>query len=161
MVWIVWDIFTKKWLARAERSSKERIDDGDRFISLWIAFNGWMRGKYGENKDDRVLLDKVKKSDNFHSVFLSMKSREPEFSDNLQELGKYTVINMKHPNDPRKTLTYDGTFVSLIEVLYSIRCNLFHGRKDVSDNKKDIQLVSLAYRILLPLFKQYLKEHPL
>ena len=82
-------------------------------------------------------------------------------SDNLQELSKYTVINMKYPNDPRKTLTYDGTFSSLMEVLYSIRCNLFHGRKDVGENEKDIQLVSLAYRILLPLFRRYLKEHPL
>jgi len=161
MVWVVWDIFTERWLARAERSLKERIDDGDRFISLWIAFNGWMRGTYGEDKDDRVLLDKVKNSSKFHNVFLSMKGREPEFSDNLLELGKYTVINMKYPNDPRKTLTCDGTFSSLMEVLYSIRCNLFHGRKDVSENEKDIQLVSLAYQILLPLFKRYLKEHPL
>ncbi len=47
MVWINWGIFTDRWLQRAKRG-RVFIDDGDRFISLWIAFNGWMRGKFGE-----------------------------------------------------------------------------------------------------------------
>ena len=40
--------FTKKWLERAERD-KVCVDKGDKFISLWIAFNAWMREKFGEN----------------------------------------------------------------------------------------------------------------
>ena len=49
MAWINYEIFADKWLERAERR-KVFVDDGDRFISLWIAFNGWMKGKYGEDK---------------------------------------------------------------------------------------------------------------
>ncbi len=55
MAWIIWEIFTERWLHRAERQ-QEFLDDGDRFISLWIAFNGWMKGRFGENKSDRTLM---------------------------------------------------------------------------------------------------------
>ena len=57
-----------------------------------------------------------------------------------------------------KNKKYDGTFESLIRTIYQIRCNLFHGRKDINDDEKDIKLVYLAYDILLPLFKKYLSN---
>ena len=157
MVWIVWGIFSEKWLARAERGERACVDDGDRFISLWIAFNGWMRGKYGETHSDRFLLEKVKNSDDLSNVFLAMK--DTDIRDSLLQLREYTVMNMRYPEDPSKVLLYDGAFAALVEVLYSVRCNLFHGRKNISDDNEDIRLVSLAYRILLPLFKRYLTQH--
>jgi len=156
---MVWDIFTKGWLARAEKGERVRVDNGDRFISLWIAFNGWIRGRYGETHNDRALLEEVKHSDDLCNVFLAMRITDTRFRNSLLKLGKYTVMNMRYPEEPSKFLVYDGTFTSLMEVLYSVRCNLFHGRKDVSEGEKDILLVSLAYRILLPLFKQFLTQH--
>ena len=33
------NIFTTRWLARAERDTQSYIDDGDRFLALWISFN--------------------------------------------------------------------------------------------------------------------------
>lgn len=37
-------------------------------------------------------------------------------------------------------------------------CNLFHGRKLIKENEIDRQLVHLAFDILHPLFKKYLKK---
>ena len=155
MVWIVWEIFTDKWLQRAERG-QEYIDDGDRFISLWIAFNGWMKGKFGENKKDRMLLNETKKLTEFSDSFNHLKRDNSCFRRNLEKLANYSVADMRNLKD--RNLTYDGTFESLIEVLYLVRCNLFHGRKEINENKKDIELVSLSLKILLPLFKTYLSR---
>ena len=156
---MVWDIFTKEWLPRAERVERARADDAYRFIRLWTAFNGWMRGRYGEIHSDRALLDEVKHSDDICDVFLAMRITDTRFGNSLLKLGKYTVMDMRYPEDPSELLVYDGTFTSLMEVLYSVRCNPFHGRDDVSEDENDILLVSLAYRILLPLFQQFLTQH--
>lgn len=152
---IVWEIFTERWLERAERG-REYIDDGDRFISLWIAFNGWMKWKFGEAELDKTLIKRLKKEENVIRIFEDMRNNNPDFAQLLQQLGTYTVADMRYLDNSDKMKRYDGTFESLIKVIYQVRCNLFHGRKDIDKNKKDIELVSLAYRILLPLFKSYL-----
>jgi hypothetical protein len=155
MAWINWRIFTEKWLQRAERGQCI-IDDGDRFISLWIAFNGWMRGKFGEDKTDRYQIDSVKEIQDFKGVFDNLKITDPEFKEHLDKLGGLSVVDMRFRNGREEIVRYNGTFESLIEVIYQIRCNLFHGRKDVEEDKKDFDLVSLSYQILLPMFKAYL-----
>jgi hypothetical protein len=155
VVWVNWKIFTEGWLQRAERGHRI-IDDGDRFISLWIAFNGWMKWKFGEAVKDRTLIDRLKKSEEARIVFEDLRRNKTSFNESLRELSQYTVADMRHLEDQNKVKKYDGSFDSLIEVLYQVRCDLFHGRKDINEDKKDIELVSLAYRILLPLFKTYL-----
>ena len=155
MVWIDWRIFTEGWLERAERGHRI-IDDGDRFISLWIAFNGWMRGKFGEDIGDRSQIESVKRLQDFKEVFTQLREDDLAFKESLDKLEGLSVVNMQFRNNREDIYEYDGTFESLIEVIYQVRCNLFHGRKDIDEDKKDIKLVSLAYRLLLPLFKSYL-----
>ncbi len=156
MGFVVWQIFTEKWLQRAERTQR-CLDDGDRFISLWIAFNGWMKGEFGESQSDRDLIAKVKNSLAFKDIFVKLKNDSMEFRQNLRELSNYSVLDMRHMDDENRYKRYDGSFKSLLEVIYQVRCNLFHGRKDVDEDRKDFELVSLSYNILLPLFKEYLK----
>ena len=67
-----WRIFTREWLIRAERDEHDSIDDGDRFISLWIAFNGWMRGKFGEDLPDRQYINNVKKLEELYDLHYSI-----------------------------------------------------------------------------------------
>lgn len=155
MVWINWEIFTDRWLKRAERG-QEYIDDGDRFISLWIAFNGWMRSKFGEDLGDRCQIESVKKMQDFKEVFNNLKIEEPAFRECLEKLEKLPVVDMRFKNNREDIDRYDGSFESLIEVIYQVRCNLFHGRKNIDEDKKDFELVGLSYRTLLPLFKAYL-----
>ena len=136
MTWINWEYFTARWLSRAQRGH-EYIDDGDRFISLWIAFNGWVKGKFGEAEKDSTLVNRVKKSDDIRQIFEALEKDDPDFAELLQQLRTYTVADMRWPDDKSKTKRYNGTFDSLMDVLYKVRCNLFHGRKDIED--KDFQ----------------------
>ena len=155
---INYQYFTQKWLKRAERD-KVYVDEGDKFISLWIAFNGWMKGKFGEERHDRYLITKVKNFEDIKRVFEDLKSNNTHFAENLAKLGEYSVADMRAINVTERTKRYDSTYESLIEVIYQIRCNLFHGRKDTRDNEKDFELICLAYNILLPLFKEYLGRY--
>jgi len=153
-------LFTRKWLERAERKEHSAtIDKADKFISLWIAFNGWMRQEFGEDVFDGVLIKKVKRKRKMKRTFNELKVDDNKFSSYLNSLSKYRVVNMKEPENKAKSKIYDGTFGSLIDVLYQIRCNLFHGRKLMKKNEIDIQLVHLAFDILHPLFKRYLENH--
>jgi len=159
MVWIDWRIFTERWLERAERGHRI-IDDGDRFISLWIAFNGWMRGKFGEDIRDRSQIESVKKMQDFKEVFNQLREDNLAFKECLDKFEGLSVVNMQFRNNGEDVYRYDGTFESLIKVIYQVRCNLFHGRKNIDEDEKDFELVGLSYRILLPLFKAYLSTNP-
>ncbi len=151
--------FIEEWLKRAERvEGSATIDKADKFISLWIAFNGWMRIEFREDLSDRNLIEKVKEKEEMKRTFNELRADNNKFSSYLNSLSKYQVVNMKEPENEEKWESYDGTFSSLIGVLYQIRCNLFHGRKNIKQDEKDIQLVYLAFDILHPLFKKYLKD---
>jgi hypothetical protein len=156
MVWIIWGKFTREWLNRAERGEGEFVDDVDRFISLWIAFNGWMKGKFGEGENDAELLKKAGELPEFNACFEHLRENDPDFRENLEKITNYSVGNMRDPE--AKGLIYKHTLKSLIEVLYRVRCNLFHGRKQINEDEKDKKLVSLSLNILLPLFKTYLSR---
>jgi len=157
MTQINYEHFTEKWLERAEREN-ENIDKADKFISLWIAFNGWMKGKFGEGLRDRDLIDEVKKLEEIKIVFNDLES-DFLFNQNLIRLGAYDVIDMRDIDSKDKIKRYNGTFESLIETVYQVRCNLFHGRKNTEENDKDFDLICISYDILLPLFKKYLERH--
>ena len=48
-------------------------------------------------------------------------------------------------------------FSKLLEVIYVIRNNLFHGHKS-PDDRRDEKLVTLAYDILSPLLKPFVEK---
>ncbi len=157
-MWIIPELFTKQWLKRAEREN-EIIDDGDKFISLWIAFNSWLKHKYGESKNDNELLNEVIQNSDFEKAYKELEIHNIQFKRYLDELAAFSVINMKHYQDRGKDLDYDGSFSSLMRTIYQIRCNLFHGRKDIEVDKNDQKLVELALKILLLMFKEYLNKY--
>jgi hypothetical protein len=160
MVWTTSEIFTKNWVQRAERiEKKDFIDIGDKFISLWIAFNGWMRGKYGEDVSDINLITTVKNCKEMKNQFDYLQKNNKIFQTKLVELKKYTISNMRYPENKSRTKKFDGSYESLFDVLYQIRCNLFHGRKDPTEDKKDFELVNLAFYLLHPLFVSYLNKY--
>lgn len=153
---IIWELFSRRWLERAERYDQP-VDDVDRFICLWISFNGWLRRGSRENWSDNRLIEFAKSDAGLRQAFTSARESDPEFSENLRKLSQISVINMKDVNEPerceQREIKYNGSFGSLIDVLYRVRCNLFHGRKDPAEDRKDRELISLAYKILFPLCK--------
>ena len=152
-----YSIFIEKWIGRSERKiGGDFIDIGDCFISLWIAFNALLKSKYGESLTDRKLIEKIILDEKINKVFNEIKEKNISAQKALKVLGEYDILDMRDPYNNTKKVNYDGSFESLIKGLYQVRCNLFHGRKDVNEDKKDIELVSAAYEVLLPILKGYL-----
>lgn len=147
--------FIDTWLKRAKRG-EEFIDEGDRFVSLWIAFNAWLKSEYSETATDYELIEQVKVNKKLKLIFDELK-KTSGYSEILSRLEGRCVYNAKYPNDRTKDKVYNGSFNSLIAVLYQIRCNLFHGRKNIEE-KDEYKLVSKAKDVLLPLFSEYKRK---
>ncbi|APV43736.1 hypothetical protein Dform_00377 [Dehalogenimonas formicexedens] len=149
MPWIDYQYFVSLWIERCDRNT---LDDGDRFINLWIAFNGWMKGLFGENSTDATLITKTKTYAQLEAGFQRLKENA-DFNRYLISIQKSPIIDMRNDN---KIVTFDGNFTTYIDAIYQIRCNLFHGRKDVERDERDKELVSCAYNTLRPLFESVL-----
>ena len=122
-----YEYFTEKWLERAERKENETIDIGDKFISLWIAFNGWMKSKFGEPIKNSTLITRLKDFQDIKKVFDQLQQQDQTYISNLRELRRYTELDMRYADDIKRNKEFNGSFNSLIDVIYHVRCNLFHG----------------------------------
>lgn len=151
-----YDVFIREWLKRAERGENEPVDDADRFISLWIAFNGWLKKKYGENTSDREMVERAKGNKTLKEIFRELSTSDRDFKRNLSQLMRYRVIDMRDPSNEQREKRCTGDYESFLDTIYQIRCNLFHGRKSFEENKRDRKLVTLALKLLRPLFKSLL-----
>ena len=129
-----WDVISKYMPSGMDRSKS----NSDNFISVWIAFNAWMKGKYGSKLTDKELLDKTKTDTIAISAFTSLKKRNANI---LYSFSKFEIVNKKTGKSNR----YKGTLVSLIDALYVIRGNTFHGY-DYSG--RESELYQLAFAIL-------------
>ncbi len=118
-----------------------------------------MKGKFGEEKSDAHLIKCVKNSKCFKSCFNKLNESSKEFSRNLDKLSTYKIADMRDIYDKKIPISYNGTFETLLDIVYLVRYNLFHGRKEVGEDKKDFELVSLSLNILMPLFKDYLQSY--
>ena len=151
-----------------------------KFMALWIAFNEKYKNypqynKYG-NYDERLTIEnfceqnKKVLSDKFEDVFIKSKLTEEFYKMNDEK--EFYVRDMKiyeYPEDKReKIIKYrkmDSKNVTppiidkwkatkaMFSLMYSVRCNLFHGGKDAM-NERDIELVRCSGEIL----EIYLKD---
>lgn len=152
-----YDIFIREWLKRAERKN-EPVDDADRFISLWIAFNGWLKKEYGESTPDGVMVKSAKGNKTLNEIFRKLSTSDRDFIINLTQLMGYIVIDMRNPSNEQREKRCTGDYESFLDTIYQIRCNLFHGRKNFEEDKNDRELVTLALKMLRPLFKSFLRN---
>ncbi|MDR0979619.1 MAG: hypothetical protein LBM12_00465 [Candidatus Nomurabacteria bacterium] len=122
------------------------------FILLWMACN--------QNFKDR---DENCEQDKFQGYF---KEKASTFLNEHAECAKASFVGLTRGSQPRndvinqrsgkkvKLLEQNGnlTAASLAKVLYTIRCNLFHGEKDLLYNNEDRDLVGWGYDVLLGVF---------
>ena len=129
-------------------SSYLRVDsykrDADNFNSVWIAFNAWMKGQFGTKETDRLLINNTKDNIQINKTFKYLKRSDIDFAEALGSFSDYQVINHK----TSERFRYDCTFGSMIETLYALRGNTFHGT-DTSGMNSDVH--KLACEILYTL----------
>lgn len=132
------------WLIKA-RSYR---DPFVRFVLYWFCFNAWVTNL--SNKDnDRQALDWFIKNDSCLKKATENFWRSSSTQSILRDLQNQGVVYDMRPSHRSKQveITDINDIGQVVEYIYQIRCNLFHGSKNPM-NKRDSNLVELSSRIL-------------
>ena len=159
---------SKKMIAswyRRSLSNNESLcsfDAFDRFIALWISFNGFYVWElYSEAKlksgkrepSDYHFIKAIGEKDEYkeiYSTLLEDRSYSHQITGFFDLLNSRTsithfkgrVADMRYPDNETKATKFDDiyNFSQFIGIVYRIRCNLFHGNKSI-ENESDLKLV--------------------
>lgn len=140
--------FIFQWYERYEMA------EFDKFIYLWMSFNAWLT-KYTrtKSKNDRDMIDEFKKSDK--SNYIQLRDNDPTLRSDVEWLCEHGVFN--HRNDSLIKPKSADDFDAIVECIYTIRCNLFHGsyKRDIPNDR---QTVSKGTEILDRIYGPILKR---
>lgn len=145
------------------------------FVSLWMAFNGWIEAVTGLTNDARM-IDAIADNRRLIEAFEALLDERPAFQRAVMGFAAdWPVINVR---DARRKLGRDAffrfdrdefleecrrhevktqplgwdpgempTWPQLLRTVYAVRCNLFHGSKS-PQNRRDRDLVRHSDRVL-------------
>ena len=145
-------IFTSKWVKISKITKNTDIEQLEiafvKFASLWIAFNSlYYLEKAKPNSDERILVKDFIRTPMyaFQVKHIKLLAEDPDYlaaiqifrdrKDGIRKKGSY--LKIRNHNDA----------VDIIEFVYQIRCNLFHGYKLPVDHI-DHNLLTSAYTVL-------------
>jgi hypothetical protein len=130
----------------------------DRFASLWISFNAW--GTYESHfYQDRNMINWAKTNSSLVTNFSVLIKDNAPFRRDVEILKNMCPIRVNKVGRGSRDVTISDihNFGEVLEVIYTIRCNFFHGKKS-PDDSRDRTLVELAFRILSEVFRPKIAE---
>jgi len=155
---------SKTWIEYLENHFDE-CNDYFKFAMVWMSFNSYYASRYNRTKGELNQIIKFAKDNK--SLYSSLNDNG--FSNILMEF-KNTGWLFNEPGDrncvadmrigSNKKMYFkehNQSCKDFFKVVYQIRCNLFHGSKEVSDdgNKK---LIKWAYKYLNIFWKEFLNR---
>lgn len=153
------------WYNKSQNITQQPDGVFEQFISLWIAFNAYYVATSDPLKLERMQLQRIKDSysqpfynitevhaDKFNEFknYINKKSQNPGF---IQDLRYEVTLSEEHK---RRYLKIES-LCEYLDCVYQIRCNLFHGGKDVAD-AQDQKLVELALSTLSIFLEEIFKR---
>lgn len=140
-----------RWFERSQKQRTRVFTIFDQFISLWFSFNSW--GTYLTKKDtDREMINQVKTNNALLTTYSNLIKND-DFKRDVSRLAEYGVWDMRPNHEDKLTTISDvNDFGQILDAIYQVRCNLFHGQKSII-NPHDFELVELSFRILSSVFK--------
>ncbi len=133
----------EEWFDRYEMA------EFDKFIYLWISFNSWI-SKQSQKKTDRDMVEWFKAQEQYESDFLKIVDTEKDIENAAGFFVTRKVTNMKNQTEHKMSTIYD--FKNAVEVVYQVRCNLFHGDKS-RDHWVDREIVQRATILLDGIYR--------
>ena len=139
----------RRWYGRAKPGTVTNNDPFDLFICLWIAFNAWGVHETRIETHDTEMIKALKTNPKLEEAFNRCRDRT-DFQEMLLNLKGHKIPT--HKESPRFVCLENVTSLpQLLSVLYQIRCNLFHGRKD-PEAADEVRLVKRGIFILDTMF---------
>jgi hypothetical protein len=132
------------------QKGNDEHDIFNKFICYWISFNCYYTSKTGKSSD-RKALNTLK---DYHPIEEQFKELVEKHEVLFQELISQCPI-LDESAKPKPPLKFDEITISnIFDLLYRVRCNLFHGNKD-TNNKRDIEVMSAALPVLELIAKEF------
>ncbi len=146
------------WLHVAEKEApglNPPLDSFFRFMALWVAFNAYLTRRYPCPSGDHNKVREFARDESiveFHQYCL----RDQDYKTAVQRF-RQGVRDMHARRDDIYYVNSPTCFTEVMECVYHVRCNLFHGDKEVA-SERDRVLVEAAYRIVMDHLKRLLKQ---
>lgn len=157
--------FIERWLIKANNYNPDSLEDHfDRFFSLFVAYNrlyneldNKLKRKSGrvKNKGDKEKATKQIRKFLRHEIglnnFISSlnNNKIQELADVIEEHFNIHVYNGTHLSHKDTELlsnlrsnNLEKKTIAVLDTLYHVRCNMFHGEKSLSD-KQELLLLTL------------------
>lgn len=152
-----------RWYQKSQKEGKEGDDVFDRFISLWIAFNAYYAGNnLSESEYKQLDLFQSANKVLFYSIVEENLTEFEKFKKYIETKPQNTgfIQDLRYPVGDEKNRKRYQNLKSLCEYrdcIYQIRCNLFHGGKDIAD-AQDQELVKFALSTLSIFLKKVFEK---
>lgn len=134
----------RAWIEKGDLEN----DDFSKFICYWVAFNCWLYTKTDEIQD-RKALKKMYDNQNLCDNFSKLVRENDELINGL--ILVCPIRNNKIKNR-KKTIDNKHSLKEVVDVIYEIRCNLFHGSKADWD-KRDKEVIDASVPVLKLIVK--------
>jgi hypothetical protein len=135
----------KGWHQRTRREA----DLISRFVFLWFCFNAWLTYESEEDTDREMIkwLAGPRASASQLRASFDLASKSDVFVGYLKALAGLSPISSTGRRRREVRIDSPEDFSGIVESVYQVRCNLFHGGKRASD-LRDQKLVMVCARIL-------------
>jgi len=151
------------WMERAKKKYAGLVDGShpglhwaDSLIYVWIAFEAFTCFKFPDTRSADKRVDLFAKS---YNLWFKDRKFSTHFNASVKELMKYEVIDMRHIPDSPLQITDASNLQQVIDVVYRVRCNLFHGGKGFE--QKDVDLLHHSFIIFYEILDSILRQESL
>jgi len=132
--------------AKSFKNSKNYKDPWISFVLYWIIFDAYLTEISGLGRDDKKLDYFFKNENDFKKIL--QQSWASLLSIHIIALKKLSPVEDMRPGSTQKVYLNDMENIEEVFCfVYQIRCNLFHGSKDIK-NSKDSDLILHAEKFL-------------
>ena len=144
----------REWQAEASRDARSAHQINNRFLKLWIALNALYALRFDHLDGDHTQLRQFADWDPVLEAHRRGLDRHV-YRRAVENLAAYGVYNYRR--DTTIVVPEPYTSRDVLDAIYQIRCNLFHGRKSPS-SLRDARLVQSACRIIVHLVNSLLAD---
>ena len=143
-----------------------------RFFMLYASFNSRISRDSGKLSDHDMIRWVKNRTSPYRDRFNYLIENDPDFKSNVELLSHIRVRNIREekreqrvlnagkqykPRNKFRMMENERDFDTLIDIIYQVRCNLFHGGKNVR-LRLEKYLIELCYNILNSLYEPMIRN---
>lgn len=116
-----------------------------KFFIMYMCLDAWVTSESGLDRDDQKLQWLIESDNGLRHYWDSTPHKKAPLQG-LKKIGRVEDMRPNHRGE-YKYLSDIDDFRQVVEFIYQVRCNLFHGGKSPVNTNDEI-LVTLSFRVL-------------